>query len=444
MKPVRVIGGGLAGCEAAWQISRRGYAVELLEMRPGRSTPAHRTADLAELVCSNSLKSTRTDRANGLLKEEMRLAGSLILEAAAAASIPGGSSLCVDRNRFSSFVEGAIRDRGNITVRREEVTEVPRGEPVVIATGPLTSDALSASLQTLLGLESLFFYDAIAPTIDAESIDWETVFVQDRYQEPGSGSYVNCPLDREQYRSLVSALRASDTLKPRDFEDERYFEACLPIEVMASRGVDTLAFGPMRPVGLTHPATGRRPHAVVQLRPENREGTMFSMVGFQTRLSFRDQEAVFRTIPGLEKARFERMGTIHRNTYVDAPSALDRFQRARRRPGLFFSGQLAGVEGYVESAASGLMTGLYVCHALQGREPEPPPPTTMIGAILDRLSCPEPAPFQPVNAQFGLLPPPEDPTLKKDRRREALALRALDDMAAYLESTRAGIPVSAG
>jgi methylenetetrahydrofolate--tRNA-(uracil-5-)-methyltransferase len=432
MNPVKIIGGGLAGSEAAWQIARRGHKVELFEMRPDRSSPAHRTAELAELICSNSFKSLKVDRASGLLKEEMRLAGSLILESALAASIQGGTSLCVDRSRFSSMVTEAITGSGNIRVIREEVTEIPTEGPVVIATGPLTSDPLSTKLQDLVGRDSLFFYDAIAPTVDAETINWNEVFRQDRYAEPGSGAYVNCPLDREQYQVFVNALRSADPLKPHEFENSRYFEACMPVEELAARGEKTLSFGPLRPVGLIDPRTGKRPYAVVQLRPENSAGTLYSMVGFQTRMSFVDQRKILRTIPGLGEARFERMGTIHRNTYVDAPKTLDRLQRIKNRPDVFLSGQITGVEGYIESAASGLMTGIYISSILSGSVPEPPPVTTMIGAVLGALSSTNASPFQPINAQFGLLPPLDDPELKKDLKRKTMAERSIRDMGEYI------------
>jgi methylenetetrahydrofolate--tRNA-(uracil-5-)-methyltransferase len=364
----------------------------------------------------------------------MRLADSLVLDAALAAAIPGGTSLCVDRSRFSSKVTQAITGSGNIQVIREEVSEIPDEGPVVIATGPLTSDSLSTRLTQLVGRDSLFFYDAIAPTVDAETIDWEAVFIQDRYAEPGSGTYVNCPLDKDQYKALVSALRSADPVKPHEFEKSRHFEACMPVEELAARGEKTLSFGPLRPVGLVDPRTGKRPYAVVQLRPENLAGTLYSMVGFQTRLSFPDQKSILRTIPGLSRATFERMGTIHRNTYVDAPNTLDRFQRIKNRPDVFLAGQITGVEGYLESAASGLMTGIYISRILSGSNPDPPPVTTMTGAILGTLSSTTgTSPFQPVNSQFGLLPPLDDPKLKKDLKRRALAERALRDMGEYLE-----------
>ncbi|MDF1527324.1 MAG: methylenetetrahydrofolate--tRNA-(uracil(54)-C(5))-methyltransferase (FADH(2)-oxidizing) TrmFO [bacterium] len=433
MNLIKVVGGGLAGCEAAWQIARRGFPVQLFEMKPQVRSAAHRTDDLAELVCSNSLKSRRQDRASGLLKEELRLAGSLLLEIAEKASIPGGSSLCVDRREFAHMVTEALNGSPLIELIREEVTTIPKEGIVVIASGPLTSDPLTESIRNSVGTESLFFYDAIAPTIEADSISWDEVFLQDRYQDPGSGAYVNCPLDEDQYQALVSALRTADPLKPHEFEDARYFEACMPIEELASRGDRTLAYGSWRPVGLTNPKTGKRPHAVIQLRPENRAATSYSMVGFQTRLLFPDQERIFRTIPGLGKASFERLGTIHRNTYVDAPSLLDRTQRLLSDPRLFFCGQIAGVEGYVESMASGLITGLNVAAFLKDHQPVPLPETTMTGAILQKLTSTEGSPFTPVNAQFGLLPPLPDLKLKKDVKRQKLAERALQDMKGWLE-----------
>ena len=438
MNPVKVIGGGLAGCEAAWQIARRGYSVQLFEMRPQVKSAAHRTGDLAELVCSNSLKSQKPDRAGGLLKEELSLAGSLLLKIAREVSIPGGSSLCVDRQEFAHMVTETLSGSPHIEVVREEVTAVPSEGIVVIASGPLTSDPLAESIRNILGTESLFFYDAIAPTVEADSILWDEVFIQDRYQDPGSGAYVNCPLDQDQYQTLVSALRSADPLKPHEFEDARYFEACMPIEELAARGERTLAFGSLRPVGLTDPRTGKRPHAVIQLRPENRAATSYSMVGFQTRLRFPDQERIFRTIPGLGKASFERLGTIHRNTYIDAPSLLDRTQRLLRDPRLFFCGQIAGVEGYVESMASGLITGLNIATLLGGRQPSSPPATSMTGAILQKLTDTESSAFTPVNAQFGLLPPLPDPKLKKDVKRKMLAERALRDMEEWLEEQNTG------
>ncbi len=432
--PVKIIGGGLAGCEAAWQIARRNIPVTLFEMRPKNPSPAHRTGELAELVCSNSLKSTRTDRAGGLLKEELGMCHSLLLEAANQSAVPGGSALCVDRIQFARAITEIIEKSPLIEIVRDEVPSIPEVGPVIIASGPLTSDSLASSVSQVLGSDRLYFYDAIAPTVEADSIDWERVFIQDRYQDAADSAYVNCPLDKEQYESLLHALREADPLKPHEFEDGKYFEACMPIEELASRGDRTLAYGSWRPTGLTDPKTGRRPHAVIQLRPENRAATAYSMVGFQTRLRFPDQERIFRTIPGLGEAKFERLGTIHRNTYINSPVCLDRYQRARDRADLYFAGQLAGVEGYVESIASGLMAGIYAATMLQGKTIEPPPSTTMVGAILARLSDPEITPFTPVNAQFGLLPPLPDQPRKKDLKRQAFAERALADMETWLAS----------
>lgn len=433
MNLVKVIGGGLAGCEAAWQISRKGHPVQLFEMRPNRPSPAHRTGDLAELVCSNSLKSSRPDRAGGLLKEELALCCSLLLKAAADSAVPGGSALCVDRREFAETVTAALESSPLIEVIREEITSIPADGPVVVASGPLTTDKLASSIMQTLGAEALYFYDAIAPTVEADSINFDEVFIQDRYQDAQDSAYLNCPLSKEQYETLLMALREADSLDPREFEDAGYFEACMPIEELASRGDRTLAYGSWRPTGLTDPKTGRRPHAVIQLRPENRAATAYSMVGFQTRLRFPDQERIFRTIPGLANARFERLGTIHRNTYIDSPSCLDTHQRARGRSDLFYAGQLAGVEGYVESMASGLMAGMYAVSMLKGEMIDPPPVTTMTGAIMARLSDTGITPFTPVNAQFGLLPPLDDPKLKKDVKRRMLAERAVADMKKWLE-----------
>lgn len=431
---VTVIGGGLAGCESAWQLAQRGIPVLLVEMRPERSTPAHRGDGLAELVCSNSLKSTRTDRASGLLKAELELAGSLILQAAARCAVPGGSSLCVDRLLFSRHITDAVENHPLITVARREITSLPWEGLTIVATGPLTSDALSWSINDTLGQDALAFYDAIAPTVEASTINWDRVFIQDRYHDAVESSYVNCPLSREEYEELVRMLLEGEAVGPRDFEDPAYFEACMPVEVLAARGPKTLAFGPMRPTGLTDPATGRRPYAVVQLRPENRDGTLYGMVGFQTKLRAGEQKRIFSTIPGLKDAVFERIGSIHRNTFINAPALLDPLQRAVRAPHLLFAGQITGVEGYVESTASGLMAGIYAALLTAGGSLKPPPAETMTGAVLRRLSCPEPAPFQPVNAQFGLLPLPAGMKLKKDRRRAFLAERALESMGEYLRS----------
>ncbi len=439
MRPIKVIGGGLAGCEAAWQIASRGIPVQIVEMKPQRRSPAHRTDGLAELVCSNSLKSDKLDRAGGLLKAELRLAGSLLLDSAASAAIPGGSSLCVDRRRFSELITESIVKHPLITLVSEEVLILPDEGPTVIATGPLTSEGLAKAIEELMGENSLAFYDAIAPTVDSESIDWEKVFVQDRYDESTPGAYVNCPMDEESYFGFVTALRAAEQFKPRPFEDEKVFEACLPVEVLAGRGDLSLAYGPMRPVGLTDPRTGRRPFAVVQLRPENITGTLHSMVGFQTKLKIPEQRRVFRMIPGLEQAEFERFGSIHRNTFIDAPRFLDDLQRARSAPYLIFAGQITGVEGYVESMASGVAAGIYVSSLARGLPVAPPPPSTMTGALLRRLTISGKGGFQPVNAQFGLLPPLDRPRMSKSEKRMRLAERALDAMRAYLADLPSGL-----
>ncbi len=439
MKPVKVIGGGLAGCEAAWQIARRGIPVAIYEMRPGKTTPAHRTASLSELICSNSLKSTFTDKAHGLLKAELRLAGSLLLDAAESCSLPGGTALVVNREAFAETVTSRIEKHPLIEIVREEVRELSGGEMTVLAAGPLMSDTLAREVEYTLGAGSLAFYDAIAPTVDGAGINWRKVFRQDRYGDPGSGAYVNCPFQESDYMNFLGALGAGKTVPPRHFEDEKVFEACMPIEVIASRGTMSLAFGPMRPVGLTDPATGKRPFAVLQLRPENAENTLFSMVGFQTKLTHPEQERIFRMIPGLENVSFERLGSVHRNTYVNSPEVLDELQRARSAEWLHFAGQLCGVEGYTESMASGLMAGIYAAMAILGAEPEPPPPTTMTGALLKHITIQSDAGFQPVNAQFGLLQPPSPPVKNRKKRRELLSSRALSDMAGFLENIPSGL-----
>jgi methylenetetrahydrofolate--tRNA-(uracil-5-)-methyltransferase len=452
MTPLRVLGGGLAGCEAAWAAAARGVAVELWEMRPLVGTGAHRTGELAELVCSNSFKALSPDKPHGLLKEEMRLLGSLTMQAAAEAAIPAGGSLAVDRSAFSRAVSARIMAHPLITVVRREATELPAG-PVIVATGPLTSPAFSLTLEQMLGKGALSFYDAIAPTVEAGSIDQTRAFLQDRYGPPGEGSYINCPLSKEEYLTLVDALRHGAVVPPRAFEEERVFEACMPVETLAARGEMTLAFGPMRPVGLADPNEGgRRPYAVVQLRPENRARTLFGMVGFQTKLLQKEQARVFRLIPALAGAVFERLGSIHRNTYVDAPALLDPWQRAKEAPDLFIAGQITGVEGYAESAASGLMSGIYAATFMRGETPPLPPPETMIGALLAALSYrppveggdlpaggapqagPKDAPqacFSPVNAQMGLLPPLAAVPRGREERRRLLSQRALAAMRDY-------------
>ncbi len=409
-----IIGGGLAGCEAAWQLLKRGIEVELYEMRPTASSPAHKTSNLAELVCSNSLRSRMIDSAVGLLKEEMRILGSLIMEAADSAAIPAGKALAVDRTLFSRCVEDRLLSHGGLEIRREEVTALPRDGVVIIASGPLTSDALAERIAGLTGEESLYFYDAIAPIVEAESIDLEKVFRASRY-EAGEGDYLNCPMTREEYEAFYRALVEGMEVPLRDFEKPRYFEGCLPIEIMAKRGFRTLLFGPMKPVGLIDPRTGKEPCAVVQLRQENRASSLFNMVGFQTKLTWPEQKRIFRMIPGLEAAEFVRFGSIHRNTFLNAPATLKETLQLRSDERIFFAGQITGVEGYVESAATGLLAGLFAAAFRSGEALPPPPATTALGALIRHLAGAETGTFQPMNVNFGLFPPLEKKVPRKNR-----------------------------
>lgn len=433
--PVHIVGGGLAGSEAAWQLAERGHDVVVHEMRPIRPTPAHKTDRLAELVCSNTFKSTETTNAHGLLKAEMRLLGSAILEAADAARVPGGTALTVDRERFSAAVHERLTSHPRVTVVREEVTTLP--EVGIVATGPLTSDALAAAIAAALGERSLAFYDAIAPIVAGDSIDTSIAFRASRYgketmpNEVG-GAYLNCPMTREQYDAFIDALVAADQASAHDFDAIPYFEGCMPIEEMARRGRDTLRFGPMKPVGLVDPRTGARSHAVVQLRMEDRDGRMWNLVGFQTRLRYPEQQRVFRTIPGLESAEFLRFGSIHRNSYVNTPAALSPHLALRDRPTTLFAGQLTGVEGYTESSATGLLAGINLSRLLNGEEPRLPPPTTMLGALYRYLREADPRYFQPMNANFGLVDDLEEPVRDKRVKRERLAERALADLREWI------------
>jgi len=431
---VTVIGGGLAGTEAAWQAARRGLVVSLHEMKPCRFSPAHRNPDLAELVCSNSLRSADPHSAVGLLKEEMRLAGSLVMKAALETRVPAGKALAVDRELFAREVTRAVEAAPAISIIREEVTDVPKDGLVIIATGPLTSDALARAVQGLVGVEYLHFYDAIAPIVLAESLDLSRVFRQSRYGEPGEGDYLNCPLDRAGYEAFVRALLDADKVPFREFEEARYFEGCLPLEVMAERGPETLRFGPMKPVGLTDPATGATPHAVVQLRQEDLERTMYNMVGFQTKLTWPEQERVFRTIPGLERAEFVRLGSIHRNTFVCAPEVLLSTLQLRKAPNVLLAGQISGVEGYVESTAMGWLAGVNASRLAQGREPLVPPPVTAHGALVRHISTAASRGFQPMNVNFGLFPRLESRIPRKERGR-AYAARALAAWEGFLGQT---------
>ncbi|MBE9547371.1 MAG: methylenetetrahydrofolate--tRNA-(uracil(54)-C(5))-methyltransferase (FADH(2)-oxidizing) TrmFO, partial [Proteobacteria bacterium] len=380
-RPITIIGGGLAGCEAAWQLLKRGIDVLLYEMKPESFSPAHKSPLLAELVCSNSLRSNITRNAVGLLKEEMRQTDSLIIEAADATAVPAGKALAVDRTLFSQYIEQKLNGCKGLKIIREEVTEIPGDSIVIIASGPLTSDSLAKSISEITGCEYLYFYDAISPIIDKDSIDFTKVFRASRYDD-GAGDYLNCPLNRDEYERFWKAITEGDEVPLRDFEDFKYFEGCLPIEIIAGRGINTLAFGPMKPVGLTDPKTGEQPYAALQLRQENREGTLFNMVGFQTKLTWPEQKRIFRMIPGLEEAEFARYGSIHRNTFINSPALLKKTLQLRSRPGIFIAGQITGVEGYVESAAMGLIAGINASSlCLKDKDLAIPPKTTALGAL---------------------------------------------------------------
>lgn len=427
---IHVVGGGLAGSEAAFQLAERGHKVVLHEMRGVRSTAAHRTDKLAELVCSNTFKSTEVTNAHGLLKAEMRALGCIVLEAADAARIPAGSALAVDRDLFSAAVHDRVHAHPNITVTREEVTALPNVG--IIATGPLTSDALAESIRARLGVTGLAFYDAIAPVLATESIDetiafraarWDKETMESAQQEPGA--YMNCPMNKEEYDAFIAALTTADQFTAHEFDKVPYFEGCMPIEEMARRGPETLRHGPMRPVGLTDPRTGRRPWAVVQLRQEDKAGRMWNLVGFQTRMRIGEQQKVIRMIPGLANAEFLRFGSIHRNSYVNSPAALSPHLALRDHATTLFAGQITGVEGYTESTATGLLAAINLDRLLRGLEPVVPPPTTMLGALYRYLRDADPAHFQPMNANFGLLEELADPPRNKDLKRERYAERAL-------------------
>jgi methylenetetrahydrofolate--tRNA-(uracil-5-)-methyltransferase len=433
METISVVGGGLAGSEAAWQAAERGVVVALYEMRPLKMTPAHVSGALAELVCSNSLGSDLPDRAAGLLKAELRHLDSLVLACADATRVPAGGALAVDRGCFAAEVTHRIESHPRIRLVREEVTAIPAA-PAVIASGPLTSDALAAAIAALAGQESLYFYDALAPIVAADSVDMSVAFRASRYGEAGDGDYINCPLTEEEYVRFVEGLLVAERIPLREFEreDARFFEGCLPVEVLAARGRDALAFGPLRPVGLTDPRTGKRPYAVVQLRQDNLAGTLYNLVGFQTNLKYGEQERVFRTIPGLARAEFVRYGQMHRNTFVNAPLLLDATMEFRQEPGLFFAGQITGVEGYVGSVGCGWLAGVNAARCALGQPLVTLPPTTMLGALCHYVSHADPATFQPMKANFGLLPPLDPPIRGKRRRYEVYVARA---MAALAEIT---------
>lgn len=427
--PTIVIGGGLAGCEAAWQLSRRGFKTVLYEMKPQRFSPAHQSPLLAEMVCSNSLRARSVENAVGLLKQEMRRLDSLILAAADATEVPAGRALAVNRTDFSQYIEDRLAACPDLRIIREEITDIPDDRRVIAATGPLTSESLAAALARLTGTQHLYFYDAISPIIEAESIDFEKVFRASRY-EGNDGDYLNCPLDGDTYDAFWSALTQARDIPLRPFEELKCFEGCLPVEIMARRGPRTLIFGPMKPVGLIDPRSGRRPHAVVQLRPENRAMTLFNMVGFQTKLAWPEQRRIFRMIPGLERAEFARYGSMHRNTFINAPVLLKDTLQLRSRENVYIAGQLTGVEGYVESAAMGLLAGLNAAASAAGTQIPAPPPTTAMGALLHHITHADGKTFQPMNVTFGLFAPPAHRTAKKDRGR-AYADRALADLEAW-------------
>ena len=432
---VIIAGGGLAGSEAAWQLAERGVRVTLCEMRPQHPTPAHKTGFLAELVCSNSLKSNTSGTASWLLKEELRRAGSLLLRVASECAVPGGGALAVDRERFSSAVTKAIGEHPFIDLRREEVRDIVGDGPMLIATGPLTSDALAGSLQRLTGSESLAFYDSISPIVDAETLDMERIFRASRYGKGGE-DYLNCPMTEDEYRAFYEALRGAKNVEAHEFEDRQYFEACLPIEELARRGYDTLRFGPMRPVGLLDPRTGRRPFALVQLRSENLRFSSYNLVGFQNHLKFPEQKRILRMIPGLEKAEFLRFGQIHRNTYINAPKLLEPDLSLRNAPKVSIAGQLSGVEGYVECIATGLLAGLALAHRAAEKPFVPPPRTTALGSLVHYITHANPDHYQPANIAFDLLPPIEGLPrhIARDRRarREHQCERALSNLAQWL------------
>ena len=435
---VTVVGGGLAGSEAAWQLASRGFDVALHEMRPVVTTPAHKTDRLAELVCSNTFKSTELTNAHGLLKAEMRLLGSIILEAADAARVQAGTALAVDRDVFSAGVTGHIESEPRISIVRDEVAELTA--PCVIATGPLTSDKLADAIKGRLGTGALAFYDAIAPIVAQESIDQSVVFRGSRYGKETmegadeGGAYLNCAMSREQYDAFLDALISADQYHGHEFDEVPYFEGCMPVEVMATRGRDTLRFGPLKPVGLRDPRTGREAYAVVQLRQEDRAGRMWNLVGFQTRLRIPEQQRVLKMIPGLEKAEFLRYGSIHRNSYLNSPGALSAHLSTRDDPAILFAGQITGVEGYTESSATGLLAGINLARILSGDSPVIPPPTTMLGALYRYMSEADPKHFQPMNANFGLLDELPQRVRDKKQKREQFAERALRDMHAWIEA----------
>jgi len=421
---VNVIGAGLAGSEAAYQIAKRGVQVRLYEMRPVRQTPAHHTDKFAELVCSNSLRANTLTNAVGVIKEEMRLMDSVIIRAADECSVPAGGALAVDRHEFAAKVTEYVKNHPNVTVMNEEITEIPEG-PTVIATGPLTSPDLSAQLKELTGEDYFYFYDAAAPIVEKDSIDMNKVYLKSRYDK-GEAAYLNCPMTEEEFDRFYEALIAAETVPLKEFEKEIFFEGCMPVEVMASRGRQTLVFGPMKPVGLEDPKTGKTPYAVVQLRQDDAAGTLYNIVGFQTHLKWGPQKEVLQLIPGLENAEIVRYGVMHRNTFINSPNLLRPTYQYKQRDDLFFAGQMTGVEGYVESAASGLLAGINAARLVKGEEPVVLPPVTAMGSMANYITATNAKNFQPMNANFGLFAPLEKKIKKKAERNEAYAARALE------------------
>ena len=432
---VTIIGAGLAGSEAALNLAARGCSVRLLEQKPLARTPAQVSDDLCELVCSNSFRGAALSNAVGLLKEEMRRLGSFVMRAAERTRVPAGGALAVDRERFARLITTWLTEEPRIELSSEVVERLPDDRPLIVATGPLTGDALATDIARLVGSEALAYYDAIAPIVSADSIDWDRVFTASRWDkgrdEADKTAYVNCPLDRERYERFVAEVRAAQKVEPKSFEDVRYFEGCLPIEVMAERGVDTLAYGPMKPVGLTDPRTGRWPHAVVQLRKEDEAGTAYNLVGFQTRMTWGEQARVLRLIPGLENAEFQRFGAVHRNTFLNAPRLLDPTFQLVGHEAIYFAGQITGTEGYVESAAGGWLAALFVAERMAGREPLLPPPSTAHGGLLTHLSR-HAERYQPSNITFSHLPPWDGKRLGKREKCEAIATRALRDLEGWI------------
>jgi methylenetetrahydrofolate--tRNA-(uracil-5-)-methyltransferase len=430
---VNVIGAGLAGSEAAWQIANQGVKVHLYEMRPEQQTPAHHTDKFAELVCSNSLRANTLTNAVGVLKEEMRNLNSIIIQAADKSSVPAGGALAVDRHEFSGMVTDKVKNHPNVTVMTEEVTQIPEG-PTVIATGPLTSQALSNDLKSLTGEEYFYFYDAAAPIIEKDSIDMDKVYLKSRYDK-GEAAYLNCPMNEEEFNRFYDALVSAETVPLKEFEKEIFFEGCMPVEVMAKRGRKTMLFGPLKPVGLDDPKTGRRPYAVVQLRQDDSAGTLYNIVGFQTHIKWGPQKEIIQLIPGLENAEIVRYGVMHRNTFINSPKLLKPTYQYQGREDLFFAGQMTGVEGYVESAASGLVAGLNAARLVKGEELAVFPKESTIGSMAHYITTANEKNFQPMNANFGLLPPLEERIKNKQERNSALANRALETIQNFINNS---------